>query len=499
MVGYIRVSDESQVDGYSLDAQRREIRRWCESKGYELTDVYADEGVSAHTDNINKRPAMVKLLADAEKNLFDGVVVHTLDRWARNLGVQRQVMTQLGKCHIGFVSVTEDFDYTTPAGHLLLSMLGSTAEFFSDQLGVHVMKAQRQLAETGMPIGPVPFGYLRQDDKKQPPVVVQEEASAVKEAFQLRAEGSSYGGIAARFNSRGLSTRGHHRFTAHAVKGMLNNRFYCGYIKYKDQEYQGRHESVISEELFQRVQAKRYHRMVTRSVHGPRGILQGMATCVRCGHSLQSDRHRLQFPMYRERHAHECTTNNRSIIAEEIDGQIAAIFHSLNLASDWQQKMAALAVKDYHGLSPEALKDKRQRICRAYADGGYSFEEYNRRLDEINRQMREASGMTQLAYTEAIELFKNITVLWQEATTEERRRLVGSLIETAFVDLEEKRVAAISPTPAFRTLIGEAIDITPGASIQLIPVEKQGNVGVGGDGGESNSPSNENLPRYTTG
>ena len=59
---YIRVSDESQVQGYSLDAQRIEIARWCERNGYQLILVYSDEGVSARTEMIEKRPQLVRLL-----------------------------------------------------------------------------------------------------------------------------------------------------------------------------------------------------------------------------------------------------------------------------------------------------------------------------------------------------------------------------------------------------------------------------------------------------
>ena len=65
--GYVRVSDESQVDGHSLDAQRREIKRYCEAQGYELVVIYADEGVSAYTDQIEARPQFAKLLKDAEE------------------------------------------------------------------------------------------------------------------------------------------------------------------------------------------------------------------------------------------------------------------------------------------------------------------------------------------------------------------------------------------------------------------------------------------------
>jgi site-specific DNA recombinase len=124
VVGYIRVSDESQVDGYSLNAQRTEITRWCDRQGHKLVGFYADEGVSAHTDDINKRPQLMRLLEYAKRRAFDIAVVHTLDRWARNVGVQRKAIQQLGDCRVGFASVAEDFDYTTPAGRLLLTTMG---------------------------------------------------------------------------------------------------------------------------------------------------------------------------------------------------------------------------------------------------------------------------------------------------------------------------------------------------------------------------------------
>lgn len=87
------------------------------------------------------------LLQDAKADKFDIVVVHTIDRWSRNVGVQRQALQMLGDAKVGFASVTEDFDFTTPSGKLMLTMIGGVAEFFSDQLGVHVAKAQRYRAE----------------------------------------------------------------------------------------------------------------------------------------------------------------------------------------------------------------------------------------------------------------------------------------------------------------------------------------------------------------
>ena len=58
--------------------------------------IYADEGVSAHTEKIEKRPQLMALLEGARRGEFDVVIVHTIDRWSRNVGVQRQALQQLG-------------------------------------------------------------------------------------------------------------------------------------------------------------------------------------------------------------------------------------------------------------------------------------------------------------------------------------------------------------------------------------------------------------------
>jgi len=112
-------------------------------------------------------------------------------------------------------------------------------------------------------------------------------------------------------------------------------------------------------------------------VQRPKGLLQGIIACSHCGHRLQSDRHRQEVPLYRERHAHDCPTNNRAVMAEPIDKQIATLIHFLEIAPDWRQRMAKLAVADREGPDPEVLIDKRRRLSRAYVEGAYSEEENN--------------------------------------------------------------------------------------------------------------------------
>ncbi|MBI4302287.1 MAG: recombinase family protein [Chloroflexi bacterium] len=123
--GYIRVSDESQVEGLSLDAQRREIIRNCERQGYELSRIYADEGVSAYTDRVEARPQFTQLLEDAERGIYDVVIVHTIDRWARPDFCAVADARASWKSQRGFFSITENIDYTTPFGKLVLTYIGA--------------------------------------------------------------------------------------------------------------------------------------------------------------------------------------------------------------------------------------------------------------------------------------------------------------------------------------------------------------------------------------
>jgi len=467
-VAYIRVSDESQVDGHSLEAQQREIERWCQNHKYAKPKIYVDAGVSAYTDNIEKRLQLVQLLKDAEQGDLDIVVVHTLDRLSRKLSVQMQVLDRLAKVKVGFASVNDPFDYSTPQGRLMLNQMGAYNEFFSGLLGIHVRKAFHFMAETGLTVGPVPFGYNRQEDKKLPPLKVEKEAEAVIEIFQRRADGQSNGEIATWVNSQNFHTRDGNFFTTHAVKDILNNQFYCGFVKYNKKLYTGKHEAIISQEIFKRVQARKQTKKTIREVHGPKGLLQGIVVCSTCGNRLHSDRKSQKLPMYRERHAHECPTNETSIMAEVIDKQVATVVHSLQILPDWKQQMAQLAVTNYNGPKPEDLREKRRRLGKAYANEAFGDIEYEMRLAEIDRQLDQASVTTPPDIEDAIELFSNIPMLWNEATQEERQTLLRSLVELVYVDIKTKRVTAIKPTPAFRVLYGVGINSGPNTPVTLM-------------------------------
>ena len=469
--GYVRVSDPSQIDTHSIEAQKREIAKWCEREGHILVGFYIDLGVSAYKDGFAHRPEFVRMLKDAALGKFDVIVFHTIDRFARNVGVLRQATKRLADSDVGFVSLSENFDYSTPAGRMILTNVAAASAFFSGMLGIHVKKAQKVRAEDGLPVGPIPFGYLV-DEPGGVPVLEEQAGIALAEAFERRANGETYSSIAACLNGAGFTSTKGQAFTEHAVKDLLGCRFYTGVIEFKGARYAGQHQAAVSQDLFERVQALKHRRTFQRRVDGDRGVLQGRVSCVRCGQPLHADRHWKGKAMYRERHSHECCTNGHSLMAHRVDAQVEEIFTMLHLPQDCRDRIAGLATAECRAPDLPRLLERRKRLLRAFAEDAYTEEQFNRKLADLDAQIRLAQPVSVPGLEEAVALLSDLPALWPEATSEERQRLIAPLIERAYIDVELRCIAAIAPTPAFRLLLEGALTRTRHAACLVLSPEQ---------------------------
>src|SRR5215212_4175854 len=264
---YIRVSSEDQVEGYSLLAQERATAAYCALHGYTLIASYRDEGKSARSDDASKRPGFRQLMADAETRRFDVVIVHKLDRFARNRRVAFDAFHRLGSTGVGFVSIAENMDYSTPAGQLMLTMLVGLAQFYSDNLSWETKKGKSERKARGLHNGLLPFGTTKGSDGLP---VLDTTASAcdvatrreivpgegVRFAFELAAAGKSDREIARALNDAGHRTsgnRGHNLFSKDTVRTMLINRFYVGELPDGQGGWvPGKHGALIDPMLFER-------------------------------------------------------------------------------------------------------------------------------------------------------------------------------------------------------------------------------------------------------
>ncbi len=102
---YARVSSEEQVEGYSIDAQRRAFGTLCQSRDWTPCREYIEEGKSAHTEDINKRPVFKEAMGDGLDHKYDVIVVHKVDRFPRKLRITLDYFDKLAKAGVGFFSI----------------------------------------------------------------------------------------------------------------------------------------------------------------------------------------------------------------------------------------------------------------------------------------------------------------------------------------------------------------------------------------------------------
>jgi DNA invertase Pin-like site-specific DNA recombinase len=119
---YARVS----LNGQNPEMQLRELRDYCQRRGFAVVNEYVDRGVSGARE---RRPSLDKLVADCRKRLVDAVVVYRYDRFARSLRQLVNSLEEFRALGIDFISLHEGVDTSTPNGRLVFGIFASIAEF----------------------------------------------------------------------------------------------------------------------------------------------------------------------------------------------------------------------------------------------------------------------------------------------------------------------------------------------------------------------------------
>ena len=221
-VAYARYSSDNQREE-SIDAQVRAIKEFCKKERIDLIKIYKDEAKTATTDD---REDFLNMISDSSYKNFDAVIVHKLDRFARNRYDSALYKKKLKENGVKVVSVLEHLD-DSPESVILESVLEGMAEYYSKNLSREVMKGMKETAlqckHTG---GTPPLGYDVKADKTY--AINQEESEAVKKIFDLYLSGYGYGSIADELNENGYKTKRNKPFAKNSIRDILLNEKYCG-------------------------------------------------------------------------------------------------------------------------------------------------------------------------------------------------------------------------------------------------------------------------------
>ncbi|MGA3293837.1 MAG: recombinase family protein [Candidatus Acidiferrales bacterium] len=145
---YGRISTSNH--GQDIGLQTRELRQFCEARGWQVAGEYLDEGISGAKDS---RPELNRLMADASRRRFDAVVVWKFDRFARSVSHLLRALETFNSLGIAFVSLSEQIDTTTPTGKMIFTVLGAVAELERSLIAERVRAGLRNARAKGKRLG----------------------------------------------------------------------------------------------------------------------------------------------------------------------------------------------------------------------------------------------------------------------------------------------------------------------------------------------------------
>lgn len=252
---YCRVSSEESADsGLSIEVQEKACSKAAKDLGYGITKVFKDEGFSAFSKK--PRPDYLDMLSRLRE--FDCIFVLRLDRFGRR---EREIHNAVGdiiEAGVGWYSVNERFDLSTPMGRAAFSVSATFAELWSGLTQERVREALEESASQGRKLGFAPYGY----SLPQPKAIIVPDpntAPVARRIFTAYAEGESIIQICRNLQGDGIpSPKGKPVWYTGIIRGMLCRQTYIGKVVHgrTGQVFDGLHEAIIDRDLWDRVQMR---------------------------------------------------------------------------------------------------------------------------------------------------------------------------------------------------------------------------------------------------
>lgn len=474
---YARVSTDEQAEhGYSIDAQRDACRAFATARGWTAAQEYVDAGFSGGKSD---RPAWQQMIADARAGAFQVLIVHKLDRFSRDVLAGLRVIADLRAAGVSFVSVSEQMDFTTPMGGVMMTMLLAFAQLYREQLRTEVTKGKTQKAKRGRSnANRPPFGYKRIDGRD---VIDPPAADLWREAFALAGAGAtSDTDIAAWLNARGATTPEGKPFSRTSVREMMINPFYIGIVRWRGlgdslnpkgdrhrrkradaHEYPGEHEPIIDRATWNKVQRVRAMRAGTGRglprLKRHQYLLQGLARCAECGGRLVSfcnKRGELAYTCRAADRNVQCSQEWRAVPESDLAPAVDAMIASLALPDQVLRDAAGLVEFDDSAqrarLRSAEIGEEQRRLDAMFRRGRLSEEAWSREIDRLDAELASLAAQPQLE-PEGPPL-ASLLDAWNAGNAVERRDVLVALVSAVVVDIAERRVVEWKPRPEWAAL-----------------------------------------------
>jgi DNA invertase Pin-like site-specific DNA recombinase len=379
-VSYLRVSTRDQaerdgeVDGYSIPAQREANKSKALSMGAVVIKEFADKGASAKYANRPGLQDMLEYVKDPD-NEVSYVIVHKLDRLARNREDDVNITKTFKDAGVKLVSTSEGVD-DSPAGTMLHGILATMAEFYSKNLAKEALKGMSQKVKKGGTVGKAPIGYknvryVNNEGREVRTVEIDtERAPFVTEAFNMYATGKwSVCNLAAELAGRGFTTAPAPRkpsepMNEKSLNRMLQNPYYLGKVKFQGVYHDGKHEKLINEITFRKVQEimKDHKNGERKRVHNH--YLKSTVYCGECGSRLiiqvSRSQNGVHYPYFTciGRQSKRTKCQQKAVLIYEGEDQIAEYYKKIQFTDEYCEQLKKQMLADITEQKKQSAKER---------------------------------------------------------------------------------------------------------------------------------------------
>ena len=453
---YTRVSSREQLEGFSLESQEKSCRNFAEKNNLSVLALFREEGESAKTAD---RTQLQRLLKYAGKNRgkIGKLIIYKVDRLARKSLDYATIRFQLKTYGIDIVSATEAIE-DTPQGKFMEVMLSGYAELDNDIRAQRTTEGMKTRLQNGLFSFGAPLGYKNSVDLPGNKIIEPdpEKAPLIKMIFEKYADGLySFKDIAEMVNKSGLRTKHGKKLYPQRIARILKNHLYYGWIEVPrfDVSTQGKHEPIVSKELFFTVQKilngeKTCGKKLPRNRDNPDFPLRGIQ-CSGCGHNLsggwvkgKTKRYAFYGCIY------SACPKKKSIRKKELEDSFEELLRALSI-EDKEARILKQAIKlSYESeaqsiissnkkikIEIEKLELRKQSLLDLKLKGNdiLSDEEFKAEKERIAAQIinletsRQTSGIADLNLENAIDyafaLLKDLPEKWRGLEVAELRVL----------------------------------------------------------------------------
>jgi site-specific DNA recombinase len=440
-IGYVRVSTAKQGEkGVSLQEQRDAIAKYAERQGLVIRD-WCEERVTAAKKGRPVFSAMMRRLRAGEAR---GVVVHKIDRSARNLSDWAD-LGELIDAGVDVRFANESLDLTTRGGRLTADIQAVIAADYVRNLKEETRKGMLGRLKQGIYPLPAPVGYLDQGSGK-PKVIDPLVAPHLRQAFLSHAKGeATIEGIRARLYALGVRNRRGGRISVNGVSTFLRNPFYMGVIRVKrtGETFSGIHEPLVDATAFEAVQRRLDGRVRTRGwIHD--FTFRRLLKCKHCSTTLIGETRKGH--VYYRCHTRECPTTGvrEDVVDRALRQELARLELNKGELEYLQERLQALdsnAEADRRRVL-ESLKNranlatgKLDKLTDAYLEETIDRETYLRRREALLSEQRlveeskQALDRGERQGSESVAMILGLVAaplqLYESGLNEEKRQLAG--------------------------------------------------------------------------